>query len=263
MRRIAPCITLPEGGPSRHLRCNPLNAAHELGVIHCDLKPENIFMTRGEKGELVVKVMDFCIAKLRESARTPSGMLLGTPRYMSAEQVTGMRSNELDARSDVYSLGVVAYEMLTGRLPFQLDTPAADLCMHMLEEPPAFRIIARGLDLPPGVEAVVVKALKKDRHERYQTTLEFAGAFASVVLPAPAADVGQPLPSTKVAPPPPSPEPPASTPPPAIAQAKAEIGGPTPPPAPPERIAETPSAPPQTSPPVAAATLPSAVPKPL
>ena len=101
-----------------------LNAAHKLGIIHRDLKPDNIFLTRGDEGELIVKVVDFGIAKLRESAtHTQTGMVLGTPAYMSCEQASGMRSDELDARSDVYSLGVVVYEMLTGRVPFHSDTP--------------------------------------------------------------------------------------------------------------------------------------------
>ena len=75
-----------------------LNAAHKLGIIHRDLKPDNIFLTHGDEGELVVKVVDFGIAKLRESAmHTQTGMVLGTPAYMSSEQASGMRSDELDA----------------------------------------------------------------------------------------------------------------------------------------------------------------------
>ncbi|MGA2264782.1 MAG: serine/threonine-protein kinase, partial [Acidobacteriota bacterium] len=96
-----------------------LNAAHKQGIIHRDLKPDNIFLTRSDEGELLVKVVDFGIAKLREAAtHTQARTVLGTPAYMSYEQASGMRSDELDARSDIYSLGVVVYEMLTGRVPF-------------------------------------------------------------------------------------------------------------------------------------------------
>ena len=131
-----------------------LNAAHKLGIIHRDLKPDNIFLTHGDEGELIVKVVDFGIAKLRESAtHTQTGMVLGTPAYMSYEQASGMRSDELDARSDIYSLGVVVYEMLTGRVPFQSDTPVGYLRKHMMEEPPPFRAVAPGLAVPPAVEA--------------------------------------------------------------------------------------------------------------
>ena len=121
-----------------------LDAAHDLGIIHRDLKPDNIFLTRDKRGRLVVKVVDFGIAKLRESAtHTQTGMVLGTPAYMSFEQASGMRSDELDARSDIYSLGVVVYEMLTGRVPFHSDTPVGYLRKHLLEAPPPFRAVAR------------------------------------------------------------------------------------------------------------------------
>jgi serine/threonine protein kinase len=127
-----------------------LSAAHKLGIIHRDLKPDNIFLTYPDDDSVArvsppadwrsalpspvapmsppanvqVKLVDFGIAKLRESAtHTLTGTVLGTPAYMSCEQASGMRSDELDARSDVYSLGVVVYEMLTGRVPFHSDTP--------------------------------------------------------------------------------------------------------------------------------------------
>ena len=120
-------------------------------------------------------MVDFGIAKLRESAiHTQTGMVLGTPAYMSYEQASGMRSDELDARSDIYSLGVVVYEMLTGRVPFHSDTPLGYLRKHMLEEPPPFRAVAPGLGVPPAVESAVMKALVKDRDQRYASALDFA-----------------------------------------------------------------------------------------
>jgi len=156
-----------------------LNAAHKLGIIHRDLKPDNIFLTRGDEGELIVKVVDFGIAKMREAAtHTLTGLVLGTPAYMSCEQASGMRGDDLDGRSDLYSLGVVAYEMLTGRVPFHSDTPLGYIRKHMLEEPPSFRAAAPALSLPPPTEAVVMKALAKDRTQRYASVLEFAREFA-------------------------------------------------------------------------------------
>jgi serine/threonine-protein kinase len=156
-----------------------LNAAHKLGIIHRDIKPDNIFLTHGDEGELVVKLVDFGIAKLREcDFRTAIGKILATPKYMSFEQASEMRSGELDARSDVYSLGVVVYEMLTGRLPFYADTWEGYIRKHTMEEPPPFRNVAPDLRVPNEVEAVVMKALVKNREERYATEVEFARDFA-------------------------------------------------------------------------------------
>jgi serine/threonine protein kinase len=156
-----------------------LHAAHRLGIIHRDLKPDNIFLTIRDEDRLVVKVVDFGIAKLRESGtHTITGTVLGTPAYMSYEQACGMRSDELDARSDIYSLGVVAYEMLTGRLPFQSDTPVGYLKKHLQEAPPPFRFVKSDFPAIPEVERVVIKALTKDRDHRYKTVLEFASDFS-------------------------------------------------------------------------------------
>jgi hypothetical protein len=156
-----------------------LGAAHRLGIIHRDLKPDNIFLTRGEEGELAVKVVDFGIAKLRESAtHTVTGTVLGTPQYMSFEQASGMRSEELDARSDLYSLGIITYEMLTGRLPFHSDTPLGYLRRHLTEEPPPFRVVKPDLPASDEIEKVVWKALAKDREQRYGSVREFAQELA-------------------------------------------------------------------------------------
>ena len=156
-----------------------LGAAHRLGIIHRDLKPDNLFLARGDEGELIAKVVDFGIAKLRESStHTQTGMVLGTPAYMSYEQACGMRSDELDARSDVYSLGIVVYEMLAGRVPFHSDTPLGYVRKHMLEDPPPFHAVAPSMAVPGEVEAVVMKALAKNRDERYATAIDFARDFA-------------------------------------------------------------------------------------
>jgi len=174
----------------------PLAGAHDVGATARDVGaglvpalPVGIADTgRAQDPPLrpvVVKVVDFGIAKLRESgAHTQTGMVLGTPAYMSFEQASGMRSDELDARSDVYSLGVVVYEMLTGRTPFHSDTPVGYLRMHMQENPPPFRNVKPDLPAVPQLESVVMKALTKDRNQRYGSVLEFAHAFAEAAKPA-------------------------------------------------------------------------------
>ncbi len=240
-----------------------LNAAHKLGIIHRDLKPDNIFLMQGDEGELIVKVVDFGIAKLRESTtHTLTGMVLGTPAYMSAEQAAGMPSNELNARSNVYSLGIVVYEMLSGRVPFYSTTPLGYVHKHMLEAPPPFRAIDPGLPVAPQIEAVVMKALKKDREERYQSALEFARDFAAAAQASPPPEVSQPLPTMNSISPPAAQEPAVPMPLPGSASAQADIAVQTTPPAPPARIVETPSTRPQGSEPATAASRPSAVAKP-
>jgi serine/threonine-protein kinase len=189
-----------------------LNAAHRLGIIHRDLKPDNIFLTPGEEvGEAsgvptsaatppaTVKIVDFGIAKLRESAtHTIAGTVLGTPAYMSFEQAAGMRSDELDLRSDIYSLGVVVYEMLTGRVPFHSDTPLGYVRKHLTEQPPPFRAVKPDLPALPQLERVVLKALRKDRDQRCASALEFARELAEA---AGGTQPIVPLPQTRVVPP--------------------------------------------------------------
>jgi formylglycine-generating enzyme required for sulfatase activity len=151
----------------------------------------------------VVKLVDFGIAKLRESgAHTQTGMVLGTPAYMSYEQASGMRSDELDARSDIYSLGVVVYEMLTGRAPFQSDTAVGYLRMHMQEDPPSFRAVKPDLPALPQLENVVMNALTKDREQRYVSAVDFARAFLASAQPSARAEAPGPLPSTLIVSPP-------------------------------------------------------------
>jgi WD40 repeat protein/serine/threonine protein kinase len=207
-------LSVPEVVEILQQAARGLNAAHKLGIIHRDLKPDNIFLTysgdesvarvsppaqavtpaspparvegaiapTGALENLAVKIVDFGIAKLRESGpHTQTGMVLGTPAYMSFEQASGMRSDELDARSDVYSLGVVVYEMLTGRTPFQSDTPVGYLRMHMQEDPPPFRAVKPDLPALPQLESVVMKALTKDRNQRHGSVLEFAHEIAKAV----------------------------------------------------------------------------------
>jgi serine/threonine-protein kinase len=236
-------LPVPEVAEILQQAARGLNAAHKLGIIHRDLKPDNIFLTypddeaaplagahdvgaglvpalpvgiadagRAQDPPLrpvVVKIVDFGIAKLRESgAHTQTGMVLGTPAYMSFEQASGMRSDDLDTRSDVYSLGVVVYEMLTGRTPFHSDTPVGYLRMHMQEDPPPFRAIKPDLPALPQLESVVMKALTKDRQQRYSSVLEFAGELTIAAQPSRRAEAPVPPPSTRIVSPPAVPKPP-------------------------------------------------------
>ena len=120
--------------------CRSLHEAHKAGIIHRDLKPDNVYLTELEGEADFVKVLDFGVAKLKESSKeagtlTQAGMIFGTPRYMSPEQ---SQSQDLDARSDLYSMGVILYELLTGHPPFDADNPVAILIQHVHEAPPPF-----------------------------------------------------------------------------------------------------------------------------
>jgi serine/threonine-protein kinase len=160
--------------------CGSLQEAHAQGIVHRDLKPANIFLTTRAGEEDYVKVLDFGIAKRdekhskHEAKLTQQGTVLGTPPYMSPEQFKGQ---ELDMRSDIYSLGVMAYEMLTGRLPFDADTPWAWATQHMTAQPFPFETVPLGGQVPAKMKAAVMRALSKDRNHRQQTAREFYEEF--------------------------------------------------------------------------------------
>jgi serine/threonine protein kinase len=157
--------------------CGALDEAHLQGIVHRDLKPDNIVLTDRAGETDFVKVLDFGIAARRESADaqkeqklTQQGMVLGTPPYMSPEQFTG---KALDARSDVYSLGVMAYEMLVGKLPFEADTPWQWATQHMTAQPIPFEVSAPSTKVPPAMRDAILKALAKDRDQRQGSAREF------------------------------------------------------------------------------------------
>jgi serine/threonine-protein kinase len=160
--------------------CRALGAAHERGVVHRDLKPANLFLTRRSDGAEWVKVLDFGIAKVRESREDPRGRLtvegelLGTPAYMAPESVGG--SAEVDHRADVYSAGAVLYELLTGRPPFEASSYRRMIVLISTEDPP--KISALRPDAPAGLEPVVARALARDPDARYQSMAELARALA-------------------------------------------------------------------------------------
>ena len=157
-----------------------LAAAHDKGIIHRDMKPENCFrIERGGTADFI-KVLDFGIAKVtgddgEGKGLTKTGMIFGTPEYMSPEQAQGMR---VDHRADIYAVGIIMYELLTGRVPFTADTFMGVLTKHMFEVPDAPSSIVAGIT--PEVESVILKALQKDREHRFGTMREFVAAIDSV-----------------------------------------------------------------------------------
>lgn len=153
-----------------------LQEAHDKGIVHRDLKPANIFLTKRAGEDDYVKVLDFGIAKRaerpdsKEQKLTQQGTVLGTPPYMSPEQ---FRGQELDNRSDIYSLAVVTYEMLTGRLPFDADTPWAWATQHLTQQPFPFEITPIGANVPPKMRAAILRGLEKDRNKRQTSVKQF------------------------------------------------------------------------------------------
>ncbi|MGZ4968162.1 MAG: serine/threonine protein kinase [Methylobacter sp.] len=150
-----------------------LEHAHRLNVIHRDVKPANIMLNY--TGE--IKLMDFGIARILEHVRqTRSGYMIGTLEYTSPEQAQGL---EVDARSDIYSMGTVLYELLTGRLPFQKNTDYELLQAQIKEMPPSPRSFVEGM--PPALEDIILKALAKEPDKRFSTALEFSQALSALL----------------------------------------------------------------------------------
>ncbi len=151
--------------------CRALSAAHAKGIIHRDMKPENVFLVEREGRPDFVKILDFGIAKMSAiedggSRLTRTGMIFGTPEYMSPEQAKGDRP---DHRVDIYAVGCILYEMLTGDVPFHADTFMGVLTKHMFEAPMPINRRCPAANIPAAVEAVVMKALAKDRDQRFQS----------------------------------------------------------------------------------------------
>ncbi len=154
--------------------CLALGAAHNVGIVHRDLKPDNIYLIERGQDRDFVKVLDFGIAKVGGGTRklTKAGQVFGTPHYMSPEQCSG---KALDHRTDIYALGVILYEMATGAVPFDADNLMGVLTKHMYEQPvPPRSIPDIPMDCPPGLEAIILKALQKNADDRYQSMAEMA-----------------------------------------------------------------------------------------
>ncbi len=168
--------------------CGSLAEAHSKGIIHRDLKPDNIILTERAGQKEFVKVLDFGIAKRsgeldrNEAKLTQQGMVLGTPPYMSPEQFTGQ---QLDARSDIYSLAVMAYEMLTGVLPFDAKNAFEWATLHMTAAPKPIEVSPNGAALPESMRGAIMRALAKNKEQRFDSINEFHDRFAGLSVASP------------------------------------------------------------------------------
>jgi serine/threonine protein kinase len=165
-----------------------LAVAHELKIVHRDLKPENVMICRGPDSTEYAVVMDFGLAKERKAEGelqklTATGIILGTPEFMSPEQ---LRGKPLDPRTDIYSLSLMTYEMLTGKLPFQGRTQQEMMIARLRSDPVPIRKMRPELDIPEAVEKVLQKAMQRNPDDRFQTAVEFAEAFAAAAGGVPA-----------------------------------------------------------------------------
>lgn len=169
--------------------CAGLSAAHQAGVVHRDIKPENIFLSRTSDGEVIVKLLDFGIAKIRQSkdnnagmttpvnSMTSSGEMLGTPLYMAPEQFEGAK--HVDARADVYSMGVTLYAMFAGEPP-HADLKSFMQILRAIMTTPPQPLTERAPWVRPGIVTIVEKAMQSDRDARYANATEMLAAFQAV-----------------------------------------------------------------------------------
>jgi serine/threonine protein kinase len=161
-----------------------LAEAHSESIIHRDLKPENIILEQVRSGGDFVKVVDFGLAKIRADQQqqqpsiTSPGIVCGTPEYMSPEQARG---DVLDARSDLYAVGVILFQLLTGRLPFEAESPTQVVLAHLTRPPPDPRVLAPDRKIPDALADLALKALSKEAADRHQDSDEFSTALATAL----------------------------------------------------------------------------------
>lgn len=158
--------------------CAAMQVAHAAGIIHRDLKPENLFIARLADGQEVVKVIDFGVSKrpslVNGRSFTEAGRSLGSPHYMSPEQIS--TPDAVDGRADIWSLGVVLYELLSNKLPFNGDSAAATCALVLCAEPAPLASLRQ--DVPPGLAEIVARCMKKNASERFSSALELSEALA-------------------------------------------------------------------------------------
>jgi eukaryotic-like serine/threonine-protein kinase len=173
-------LTAARVGRLLYQLCEVLQAAHTLGIVHRDLKPSNLMIVDPDTPYELLKVMDFGLAKVltpdqfAKITQTHTEFAVGTPGYMCPEQARG---DEMDGRGDLYSVGVILYELLAGRLPFSGRSTMDLLLAHVTEEPPPFAVAAENLDVPPGIEEVVQRCLAKDPNDRPRSAREMAELY--------------------------------------------------------------------------------------
>lgn len=174
-------LAAPRAASIIHQAADALAVAHDYGIVHRDLKPDNIMIAKGRDGSDMVKVVDFGIAKASSSDAqkvTKTGLVVGTPEYMSPEQLAG---DKLDGRSDIYSLGLVAFNCLTGKLPFPSETAQEAMIMRLTDLPKTLAEMRPDIEWPAELQAVMDKALARDVNERYQKASEFGRDMAKAV----------------------------------------------------------------------------------
>jgi len=241
-----------------------LGAAHKLGFVHRDIKPGNIVLATSDKEQEVAKVLDFGIAKLRQAAGdatqsgvTMTGMVVGTPLYMSPEQFMGKKAGEeIDGRTDLYSLGVVLYQMVTARLPFEGETLYSIMMQHIQGNvrPPDELVPER--NIPASLSRLILKSIDKSREARFQNAEEFIAALDEIA----GEMAGGPMLETPIqvrteeSPLPPRPSQASQTP------VSPQLARPTPVPTPVPASAPVVTGPPNVAPPIASVNKPPAAP---
>ena len=174
-------LPAPRAATIIHQAADALGIAHDAGIVHRDLKPDNIMIARTKDGSDLVKVVDFGIAKASSSDAqkvTKTGLVVGTPEYMSPEQLAG---DKLDGRSDIYSLGLVAFNCLTGTLPFPSNSAQEAMIMRLTDHPKTLSEMKPDVEWPAELERVMAKVLARDAVDRYQSAPEFGREIAKAV----------------------------------------------------------------------------------
>ena len=174
-------LAAPRAASIIHQAADALAVAHDYGIVHRDLKPDNIMIAKGRDNTDLVKVVDFGIAKASSSDAqkvTKTGLVVGTPEYMSPEQLAG---DKLDGRSDIYSLGLVAFNCLTGKLPFPSNSAQEAMIMRLTDQPKTLAEMKPDVAWPAELQAVMDKALARDVNDRYAKASEFGRDIAKAV----------------------------------------------------------------------------------